>query len=40
MSGKRMKGFVVVEPEATEEDSDLLGWIDAGASFAESLPSK
>ena len=40
MSGKRMKSFVVVQPDSTESDEDLLGWIDAGASFAESLPSK
>ncbi len=40
MTGRRMKGFVVVSPDGTADDADLAEWIDAGASFAESLPAK
>lgn len=40
MTGRRMKGFVVIDSEGTEGDGDLAEWIDAGASYAESLPAK
>lgn len=40
MTGRRMKGFVVVSPEGTESDEDLAAWIDSGAEFALSLPPK
>lgn len=39
-TGKPMKSMVYVRPEATTEDDDLTGWVDAGASYAESLPAK
>ena len=39
-TGRPMLGFVVVEAEGVEADIDLGRWVDAGADFAESLPSK
>ncbi len=39
-TGKAMKSIVFVGPEATADDDDLTGWVDAGAAFAESLPAK
>lgn len=39
-TGKAMKSIVYVGPEATTEDDSLAGWVDAGASYAESLPPK
>ena len=39
-TGKPMKTTVFVEPAGTEADEDLAAWVDAGASFAESLPAK
>jgi TfoX/Sxy family transcriptional regulator of competence genes len=40
MSGRPMKGWILVAPEATEEDSGLQRWIEAGLDFAGSLPPK
>jgi TfoX/Sxy family transcriptional regulator of competence genes len=40
LSGKRMKGWVLVGPEATAEDTELAKWIDTGLGFAGSLPPK
>ena len=40
MSGRPMKGWILVAPEATEEDSGLHRWIEAGLDFAGSLPPK
>ena len=39
-TGKPMKGMVYVDPAGTEEDEDLVGWVEAGADFAASLPPK
>jgi TfoX/Sxy family transcriptional regulator of competence genes len=39
-TGKPMKTTVYVGPEATADDDDLTGWVDAGAAYAESLPAK
>lgn len=39
-TGRPMRGFVVVEAAGVEKGSDLGRWVDAGADFAESLPSK
>jgi TfoX/Sxy family transcriptional regulator of competence genes len=39
-TGRPMKGMVFVEPAATATDDHLAGWVDAGADFAASLPSK
>ena len=40
MTGRRMKAFVVVDPDGTASDEDLAGWIDTGAEYALSLPPK
>lgn len=40
MAGRSMKGWILVAPEATEEDSGLQTWIEAGLDFAGSLPAK
>jgi TfoX/Sxy family transcriptional regulator of competence genes len=39
-TGKPMKGMVYVDAAGTEADEDLTGWVEAGAAFASSLPSK
>jgi TfoX/Sxy family transcriptional regulator of competence genes len=40
MTGRRMRGFVVVESAAIADDPDLARWVDAGSDFAEALPAK
>ncbi|MGB7859756.1 MAG: TfoX/Sxy family protein [Acidimicrobiia bacterium] len=40
MTGKRMKGWVLVDSQGTDEDDDLKGWIDVGMNFAATLPPK
>jgi TfoX/Sxy family transcriptional regulator of competence genes len=40
MTGRPMKGWILVAPEATASDQELAGWVDAGADFAASLPPK
>jgi hypothetical protein len=40
MTGRPMKGWILVAPDATAADDDLAGWVDAGADFAASLPPK
>ena len=40
MTGRPMRGFVLVEPDGIAADEDLAGWVDAGADFAASLPPK
>jgi TfoX/Sxy family transcriptional regulator of competence genes len=40
LSGRPMKGWILVSPEGTTTDGDLGGWVDAGADFASSLPAK
>ncbi len=39
-TGKPMKTTIYVDPAGTASDSDLAGWVDAGADFAASLPPK
>jgi TfoX/Sxy family transcriptional regulator of competence genes len=39
-TGRPMRNIVMVAPAATAEDSELAGWVDAGADFAASLPPK
>jgi hypothetical protein len=39
-TGKPMKTTVYVDPAGTASDSDVAGWVDAAAGFAESLPPK
>lgn len=40
MTGKRMKGWVLVGPQTIADDTDLTDWIDVGMDFAGSLPPK
>jgi hypothetical protein len=40
MTGRPMKGWILVAPDATAADDDLAGWVDGGADFAASLPPK
>ncbi|MGH8949328.1 MAG: TfoX/Sxy family protein [Acidimicrobiia bacterium] len=40
MAGRSMKGWILVAPEATEDDTDLARWVAAGIDFAGSLPPK
>jgi TfoX/Sxy family transcriptional regulator of competence genes len=40
MTGRPMKGWILVAPEATEDDADLQRWVEAGLDFAGSLPPK
>jgi TfoX/Sxy family transcriptional regulator of competence genes len=40
MSGRPMKGWVLVEPAGIESDDDLKRWVDQGVTFAQSLPPK
>jgi hypothetical protein len=39
-TGRPMKGWVIVEPAATEDDAALAGWVERGVAFAGSLPPK
>ncbi len=40
MTGRPMKGWVVVEARGAETDGDLHGWVQRGVEFALSLPAK
>ncbi|MEZ4769887.1 MAG: TfoX/Sxy family protein [Caldilineales bacterium] len=40
MSGRPMKGWLLVSAGATAEDDDLAGWVRRGVTFARSLPPK
>lgn len=40
ITGKAMKGWLMVEPGGIESDEDLKYWIDQGVAFAKSLPPK
>lgn len=40
MTGRPMKGWIMVSPEGHESDRDLEAWIKKGVSFASSLPPK
>lgn len=39
-TGRPMKGWVLVDPEAHAEDDDLRRWVDVGVEYACSLPPK
>jgi TfoX/Sxy family transcriptional regulator of competence genes len=39
-TGRSMRGFVLVDAAAIDEDDELSRWVDAGADFAQSLPPK
>lgn len=40
ITGRSMKGWVIVSEDEIAEDQDLKSWIDKGLNFARSLPSK
>lgn len=40
MTGRPMRNWVVVAPEAIADDEDLEGWVRRGESFAAGLPPK
>lgn len=39
-TGRPMRGMVYVAGAGFESDEDLAAWVEAGASFARSLPAK
>lgn len=40
LTGKYMKGWVMVSSEGYETDDDLFEWVQHGIQYASSLPSK
>ena len=40
MTGRPMKGWLLVAADGHAEDDDLRGWVDRGVAYAESLPPK
>lgn len=40
ITGRSMKGWVMVEPEGVEEDEDLRTWIQRALDFVQTLPAK
>lgn len=40
MTGRAMKGWVMVEPGGFESDTDLKDWVEQGLNFALALPPK
>jgi TfoX/Sxy family transcriptional regulator of competence genes len=40
ITGRPMKGWVLVEPEGVEDDHQLKGWIDGAMKFVKALPAK
>ena len=40
MTGRPMKGWIVVTPPGYESDAELVGWVLEGVEFALSLPPK
>ena len=40
VTGRPMRGWLFVGPEAIAEDEDLATWVDRAESFASSLPPK
>jgi len=39
-TGRPARNMVYVDPDGTASDEDLGAWVEAGAAFAASLPSK
>ena len=39
-TGRPMRGFVVVDAGALDEDDELASWVQRGCAFAASLPAK
>jgi hypothetical protein len=40
MTGRPMKGWIVVEPAGLQSAEDLNRWLDQGVAFAQTLPPK
>jgi TfoX/Sxy family transcriptional regulator of competence genes len=40
MSGRPMKGWIVVSAEGVAEDEDLTRWVGVGVAYARTLPPK
>jgi hypothetical protein len=40
ITGRPMKGWVLVASEGVEEDAQLAGWIERAAAFVGTLPAK
>ena len=40
ITGKPMKGWIMVSGAGSRSEADLLGWVQRGANFALSLPAK
>src|SRR5262249_49427139 len=40
LTGRPMKGWLLVEADGCAEDADLRRWVDRGIAFARSLPAK
>lgn len=40
LTGKPMKGWVMVNPEGTDLDSELAAWIERAWTFVATLPAK
>jgi TfoX/Sxy family transcriptional regulator of competence genes len=40
MTGRPMKGWILVSAERTSDEAGLSEWVEAGADYATSLPSK
>src|SRR5262249_4872836 len=40
ITGRAMRGWVLVEPKGVEDDEQLSGWIQRGLKFVGKLPAK
>jgi hypothetical protein len=40
ITGRPMKGWVLVDPEGVEDDPQLKGWIERAMKFVRTLPKK
>ncbi len=40
LTGRAMRGMVLVDPDGFTEDEDLQAWLDRGLAFSDSLPPK
>jgi hypothetical protein len=40
MTGRPMKGWIMVKPAGVKSDKDLSNWVERGTKFASSLPKK
>ena len=40
VTGRAMKGWVLIAPEGIDEDAQLRAWIERGVEFVSTLPAK